>query len=105
MIDTVCSLPIVLWRPRFAHRFRLQREMMSDASTRELSGKVAVVTGASSGIGRAVALELASAGADVFLHARASPQLKDVAGEVRARGRHRRDGVVRSSRSVRPRTS
>lgn len=34
-----------------------------------LSGRAAVVTGASSGIGRAIALELAAAGADVLVHA------------------------------------
>ena len=34
----------------------------------ELSGKTAVVTGSSSGIGQAIALELASAGASVVVH-------------------------------------
>jgi 3-oxoacyl-[acyl-carrier protein] reductase len=60
--------------------------MMSNASTRDLAGKVAVVTGASSGIGRAIALEFARAGADVFLHARSSPNLVNVAEEARSQG-------------------
>ncbi len=38
----------------------------------ELVGKTAVVTGSSTGIGRAIALELARAGADVIVHARSS---------------------------------
>jgi 3-oxoacyl-[acyl-carrier protein] reductase len=35
----------------------------------DLAGKLAVVTGSSSGIGQAIAIELASAGADVLIHA------------------------------------
>jgi 2-amino-4-hydroxy-6-hydroxymethyldihydropteridine diphosphokinase len=41
-------------------------------SGRELTGLRAAVTGSSSGIGRAIALELAAAGADVIVHARRS---------------------------------
>ena len=52
-----------------------------------LEGRVAVVTGASSGLGRATALELAGAGADVALLARSATQLGEVARDVEARGR------------------
>jgi NAD(P)-dependent dehydrogenase (short-subunit alcohol dehydrogenase family) len=51
-----------------------------------LEGRVALVTGASRGIGRAVALALASAGADVALAARGADQLEAVAQEVTALG-------------------
>ncbi len=55
---------------------------------RELQGKTAVVTGSSGGIGRAIALELASAGADVVVHARARREAaEETAGQIRARGR------------------
>jgi len=53
-----------------------------------LRGRAAVVTGSSSGIGRAIALELARAGADVLVHARRNRKGADeAAGEIRARGR------------------
>lgn len=53
----------------------------------ELAGLRAVVTGAATGIGRATALELASAGAAVFLHARHSAEALDsLAAEIRALG-------------------
>lgn len=53
-----------------------------------LAGRKAVVTGASSGIGRAIALELAQAGADVVIHyAKSIAAADDVAADVRALGR------------------
>jgi 3-oxoacyl-[acyl-carrier protein] reductase len=51
-----------------------------------LTGKVALVTGASQGIGRACALELAKAGATVVLAARNLEKLDAVAAEIAAAG-------------------
>jgi NAD(P)-dependent dehydrogenase (short-subunit alcohol dehydrogenase family) len=53
----------------------------------DLSGKRALVTGASRGIGREVALGLAAAGADVALSARNADQLRQLAGEIEGLGR------------------
>jgi NAD(P)-dependent dehydrogenase (short-subunit alcohol dehydrogenase family) len=52
----------------------------------ELEGKVALVTGASRGIGRAIAAGYAAAGAHVALAARDAGNLEAVAGEIRAAG-------------------
>ena len=52
-----------------------------------LEGKVAVVTGGTSGIGRALSLGLADAGADVIATARRQQQVDETAKEIEARGR------------------
>jgi NAD(P)-dependent dehydrogenase (short-subunit alcohol dehydrogenase family) len=53
----------------------------------ELGGRVALVTGASRGIGRSIAITLARAGADVALAARDEGLLAQVAIEIEALGR------------------
>jgi short-subunit dehydrogenase len=52
-----------------------------------LDGKIAVVTGASSGVGRAIAREFSRSGADVALLARGMDGLAGAAREVEANGR------------------
>jgi len=57
------------------------------ASERELDGRVAIVTGAARNIGRAIALDLADAGAAVVVNARTSEgEAQALAGEIEAVG-------------------
>ena len=60
---------------------------MPDTSLFSLEGKTMIVTGASKGIGKAVALAGASAGADLVIASRTRTDLERVASEVRAMGR------------------
>ena len=59
----------------------------------ELAGRVAIVTGAGQGIGRAIALELARLGADVGVADLNSATVESVAEEVRVLGRR---GIART---------
>lgn len=58
-----------------------------DVSYLSLKGKVALVTGGSRGIGKAIALVFADAGADVAISGRNQPQLDEVAEEIVSLGR------------------
>jgi len=64
-----------------------QEKYESLAKRFRLDGKVAIVTGGSRGIGRAIALGLAEAGADIVLTSRKLPDLELVAKEVESLGR------------------
>lgn len=52
-----------------------------------LAGKVAIVTGASRGLGREIAVGYAEAGADVVVTARTAADVEKVAEDIRQRGR------------------
>jgi NAD(P)-dependent dehydrogenase (short-subunit alcohol dehydrogenase family) len=63
------------------------RNRRCDMVDDSITGKRALVTGASRGIGRSTALALAQAGVDVALVARGSEELGQVAAEITALGR------------------
>ena len=67
----------------------------------DLSGKCAVVVGGTSGLGRAVSLGMASAGADVVAASRRAEEVERVAGEIEALGRR----TLRLTADVRDRAS
>lgn len=69
--------------------------MAAEQSTNrfDLSGRTALVIGGSSGIGRAIALGLAEAGADVVASSRRRAEVASVAAEVRRHGRRTIEAV------------
>ncbi len=65
----------------------LPYDLSSTRDLFDLTGRVAVVTGASSGLGITFAVALAQAGADVVLTGRRTDRLQEVAGTVAGTGR------------------
>ena len=58
---------------------------ISSRDTRPLAGKVALITGASSGIGKAIALALSDAGASVCIGARREKIVREIANALRTK--------------------
>ena len=67
---------------------------MIASSLFDLSGRVAVIVGGTSGIGRALALGLAEAGADVVATGRREDLVREVSAEITAKGRRLFDQAV-----------
>jgi len=64
-----------------------------------LEGKIALITGASKGIGRAIAFAMADVGADIIATARTEEELKELCEAIRAKGR-RAEYIVADLRST-----
>ena len=64
----------------------------------DLSGRVAVIMGGTSGIGRAIALGMAEAGADVVATGRREQLVSEVAGEIEKLGRRSLRSTVDASK-------
>jgi NAD(P)-dependent dehydrogenase (short-subunit alcohol dehydrogenase family) len=80
----IYRLIAIWWLERINPQLASEEPMLSTAT---LDGKVALVTGASRGIGRAIALDLAMAGADIGLGLRDIRHGTEVAEEIVALGR------------------
>ncbi len=61
--------------------------MITNQELFDISGRVALVTGASKGLGKSMALALAGAGADIALFARDADGLKSAKSEIESLGR------------------
>lgn len=87
-----CSTAVeyFIWKDNKIRFARLRRRKRSEQTVTQsmfdLAGRCAVVVGGSSGIGRAIALGLAEAGADVVASARRATEVEEVASRIRAMG-------------------
>ncbi len=66
---------------------RMDRPELLGTRLFDLTGRVALVTGAGRGLGRTMALALAAAGADLAVSSRTPAEIESLAAEVRALGR------------------
>jgi len=74
-------------RPDESHFATLVESMSEHGTTFDLTGKVAIVTGASRGLGQYFARALAAAGADLVLTSRHPESLREFQREIEALGR------------------
>jgi NAD(P)-dependent dehydrogenase (short-subunit alcohol dehydrogenase family) len=74
--------------PRADHNRTQQPARDAPAAERRLAGRIALITGASRGIGKAVALRFAAEGAELVLLARSQGALEEVDDAVRTLGGH-----------------
>jgi 3-oxoacyl-[acyl-carrier protein] reductase len=82
LVHPVLGLSVIALRDRLRWLTKA-----GNSTGRELVGKRAIVTGSTSGIGKAIALELATAGADVIVHGRKTHEAAaQVLKEVEDRG-------------------
>src|ERR1017187_5105497 len=80
-------LPLRLRSGSEWQKFLLERKYSMGHSLFDLSGKTAVVVGGTSGIGLAMAVGLAEAGADVVASSRRQEQVDEAAGQIEGKGR------------------
>jgi hypothetical protein len=80
-LDTYADKLWSYWEMHLHHDYKVSRR-----ATARLAGKVVVVTGASSGIGNALAKKLAIAGAKVVLVARTRERLEETRASISAMG-------------------
>jgi NAD(P)-dependent dehydrogenase (short-subunit alcohol dehydrogenase family) len=71
----------------FCHAFELSYDAAMSTQLFDLAGRVAIVVGGTSGIGRTLAGGLADAGADVVATGRRAALVEEVAREIEQRGR------------------
>lgn len=81
------SVNDILAKLRESGLLTTRKEKQMSSQLFSLDGKTAVVTGGTSGIGRAMSLGLAEAGADVVATARREQQVEETAAEIEKRGR------------------